>query len=186
MSRFARAPERSSPRQCGQSVPLGLLEVDRQRRQLDPDLLAGCLDEVGQAGIGLRVVVPVHREERVVAVERPQRLCRATTSSTPLRVGEQMPGALVPRGRYSVRTTDPSGPSHVKAWRSIAAGTPRHTTACSMPANRRICGIWRDVAEHVRQVADPHRAAELVSASEPVFQGCGRSSHPRRGTRRRA
>ena len=28
----------------------------------------------------------------------------------------------------------------------------------------------RDVAEHVRQVADPHRAAELVSASEPVFE----------------
>ena len=47
-----------------------------------------------------------------------------------------------PPSRYSVRTIEPSGAIQRKAWRSIAAGTPRQTTAWPIPARRRIWGIW--------------------------------------------
>ncbi len=47
-----------------------------------------------------------------------------------------------PATRYSARTLEPSGATHRKALRSMAEGTPRHTTACSNPADARIWGIW--------------------------------------------
>ena len=154
-----------------QSVPLGLLEVARQRRQLDLDLLAGCLDEVGQAGIRLRVVVPVHREQRVVAVERPQRLLQGDDLvHQPLRVGEQMPGVPVPPRQVLGANNGPVGrlPRERVAVDRRRDAAPHHGLfdACQPQDLRHL----RDVAEHVRQVADPHRAAELVSASEPVFE----------------
>ena len=55
-------------------------------------------------------------------------------------VGMSRPFEYEPK-RYSARTREPSGASHQNAVLVMSDGTPRHTTACSSPASRRICGI---------------------------------------------
>ena len=140
MSRFARAPERSSPCQWGRSAPFAASRYPGSVVISIPASLA----EPDELRERLLVVGPVHREERVVVEERLHRLAQGLDGLFASRSGhgEQIARRCCsPRGRYSARTDEPSGASHVKACLSIAAGTPRQTTACSIPASRRICGI---------------------------------------------
>ncbi len=65
---------------------------------------------------------------------------------------------------------DPSGASHQNAVCVTADGTPRHTTACSRPGLAQELRHLRDVAEHVGQVADRHRAAELGGPGHAELQ----------------
>ena len=53
---------------------------------------------------------------------------------------------------------------------STTDGTPRQTTQTSRPAGAQDLRHLRAVAEHVRQVADSHRAAQLRCARQPRFE----------------
>ncbi len=117
------------------------------------------------------MVVPVHREQRVVAVERPQRLLQGDDLvHQPLRVGEHMPGVPVPPRQVLGANNGPVGRlprERVSVDRRRDAAPHQGLFDACQPQDLR---HLRDVAEHVRQVADSHRAAELVSASKPVFE----------------
>ena len=77
---------------------------------------------------------------------------------------------LYPYGRYSARTDEPSGASHSNECES---DRPRDAAPDDGRVDTRLSEDLRhlrDVAEHVRQVADRHRAAELGRTPLPVLE----------------
>ena len=82
------------------------------------------------------------------------------------------PAALpYPAGRYSAHTVDPSIPRHSKRWPPATAA--RHATpddGVVEPERAQDLRHLRDVAEHVGQIADAHRSAELVCAREAALE----------------
>ena len=73
------------------------------------------------------------------------------------------------RGTRRARASRRGLPTRTRS-ASIAAGTPRHTTACSKPGEPQHLRHLRDVTEHVGQVADLHHAAELAPARDAELQ----------------
>ena len=71
---------------------------------------------------------------------------------------------------YSARTVEPSGASQRNRWRSIAAGHAAPHDRIGQSGAPEELRHLRDVPEHVGQVADPHRPAELRGACPATLE----------------
>jgi hypothetical protein len=144
-------------------------EVVGERRQLDRG--ADLLDEVGELRQRLHVVGPIHRKHRVVPEELAERLVYGAEPVS------ESAGDVEQRRPVSVAVRKVLG-AHRRAVRRLPfesvrvdrGGHPAPDHRLVDPGQPEDLGHLRDVAEHVRQVADPHRAAELLAAPKSLLQ----------------
>ena len=145
-----------------------------ERRELDPHavvLRVRALDHVDELRERRLVVGAVHREHRVVAEERPHRLDQRVDGVTELVRRDQEVGGVAVAGREVLgthrRAVDAAPLEHVVLHRGRDAAP--HDGVVE-PVRAQDLRHLRDVAEHVRQVADAHLAAELARAREPLLE----------------
>ena len=153
ISMFARAPDRSSPTQVGSRRP-GRDAVSRSRshvlapasasRTSTTAVASAFTSRRGPPGVG-RAPRDRSRTSRgsTGARRTPRSRRRARRAwAEPVRDVEEVGAVAVATDEVLGLDRRAVGRAHVKELRSIAAGTPRQTTARSIPARRRICGIW--------------------------------------------
>jgi hypothetical protein len=149
--------------------PVEALEVGGQGRDLHRG--AALLEQGGQLGERLHVVGAEHRQDRFVAEEGAVRLANRLEPSADLSRHVQEVGAvLVP-----VREVLGADGRSVRRLPLEHVGIDLRGDAT--PDDRLLdsgepqdLGHLRHVAEHVRQVPDRHRAAELRAAPLPVLE----------------
>jgi hypothetical protein len=117
------------------------------------------------------VVGPVHREHRVVAEERTHRVGeRLDRAREAVRHGEEVRGVAVPVGQILGANGRPVRPAPGEDVTVDRAGNAPPDDGGVEPERAQDLRHLRDVAEHVGQVADAHRPAELVGAREPELE----------------
>ena len=154
----------------------GRPDVVRQRADDDVDRIARRIDRVDEVAVVVlreRVVLAVHREDRPVAEDR---LAAPDVAGDPLpddrrvRDHEQVAGVAVPAEQVLGADRGPvrGDPAERVAVDRLGDAAPHDGVADPGPAQD--LGHLGDVAEHVRQVADRHRPAELLGAAGAGFQ----------------
>ena len=148
-------------------VAVRAVQIAGQRLDLDPGLACEP-DELRQWFL---VVGPVHREDRVAGEERLHRLAQGLDGGRQaIRDGQEVGAVRVALGqvlrahRRPVRRLPREGVL-VDGGRHAA---PDHSVLdAGQPQD---LGHLRDVPEHVGEVPDSHRTAQLLAASQPALQ----------------
>ncbi len=174
--RFARAPDLSSPCHVGSAVAWRVLEVRGQRRHLDVELVLQRVrfrDHLPEEPLRSEVVGAVHDQDRGSSASMREPCASihpCNRSSNPFASsGRTAPlpypvGQVLRPHRASVRARPPERRAIDRA--GHAAPDDRVVEA------ELAQDLWhlRDVAEHVGQVARPHRAPEACGAVEAELQ----------------
>ena len=143
--RLALCPERSSPVHDGRPSVGRAVHVLGQRA--DVQLVAG-VERVGlghhaaEPRLGHQVVGAVHPEDRAGEQVALLLLELADAAHEGLGVVGHEGAVAVALRQVLGAHGGAVGRLHQKPLRSMAEGTPRHTTACSKPNRRRSWGIW--------------------------------------------